>query len=170
MSPRLRQSLLYGALLATALAVVFAPEAQDAVQPAAIEKNSPVERMPSLAATLPDAPAASAAMLPQQRVALAAAPRDLFHIEPPPAVSYAQTAAAPPPPPMAPPLPYVYMGKSYEQGEVTVFLTRNNKPYLARPGDVLDGQYRVDAINPPLLELTYLPLAQKQMLNIGAAR
>ena len=37
-------------------------------------------------------------------------------------------------------------------------------------GAVLDGQYRVDAIDPPLLEFTYLPLAQKQTLNIGTTR
>jgi hypothetical protein len=35
---------------------------------------------------------------------------------------------------------------------------------------VLDGQYRVDAIDPPLLEFTYLPLAQKQTLNIGTTK
>ena len=61
-------------------------------------------------------------------------------------------------------------GKLAEQGQFSVFLTRNGKPYVARPGDVLDGQYRVDAIDPPVLELTYLPLAQKQTLNIGTTR
>jgi hypothetical protein len=33
--------------------------------------------------------------------------------------------------------------------------------------DVIDGIYRVDAIAPPTLTLTYLPLNQVQQLNIG---
>ena len=32
---------------------------------------------------------------------------------------------------------------------------------------VIDGAYRVDAIAPPTLKLTYLPLNQVQQLNIG---
>lgn len=177
----MRQSLIYGALLATGLAAVFAPSPQDAVQPLGHEDGAAVKQSAERVAAVSVAPAVAPAMLPtlappklmvpKKRVALAAKPTDLFHIEAPPKPAPVHTEPAPPPPPpMAPPLPYVYMGKAVEQGRVSVFLTRNDKPYVARQGDVLDGQYRIDAINPPIMELTYLPLAQKQMLNIGAIK
>ena len=34
-------------------------------------------------------------------------------------------------------------------------------------GETIDGTYRVDEIRPPVLTLTYLPLEQRQQLNIG---
>jgi hypothetical protein len=178
MKPRARQALIYGTLLVTALAAVLAPEpiSEPALEPED-EAMQPVREALAPAAMHEDAPAAMPAVedtvwLPKPRLALAESPKDLFHIEPPPrpAVDRTLVAAAPPPAPMAPPLPYTYMGKLSDQGQLAVFLTRNGKPYVARPGDVLDGQYRVDAIRPPVLELTYLPLEQKQTLNIGTIR
>ena len=73
----------------------------------------------------------------------------------------------PPPPPMAPPLPFLFLGKAAEKGEWEVFLARGEKIYVVRKQDVIDGTYRVDAIVPPHLTLTYLPLNQVQQLNIG---
>jgi hypothetical protein len=64
-------------------------------------------------------------------------------------------------------LPFTYMGKMDENGELTVFLTKGEVPYVAKVGSVLDGQYRVDSIQPPMVEFTYIPLGQKQILNIG---
>ena len=172
MKPRVRQVLIYGGLLATALAAIFAPPPEDGeTQPGTVSAVSGNAVGP--AAKTPSRTVVATALLPQARATLQDRPRDLFHIEPPPqppAASRAAPAAMTPPPPMAPPLPYTYMGKMAEQGQLSVFLTRNGKPYIARTGEVLDGQYRVDAIKPPLLEFTYLPLAQKQTLNIGTTR
>ncbi len=39
--------------------------------------------------------------------------------------------------------------------------------YIVQTKMVVDGAYRVDAITPPVLSLTYLPLNQVQQLNIG---
>ena len=39
--------------------------------------------------------------------------------------------------------------------------------YIVRDNMVIDGAYRVDAITPPTLKLTYLPLNQVQQINIG---
>jgi hypothetical protein len=87
---------------------------------------------------------------------------------PPPPPQAAQTvAAAPPPPPMAPPLPFTYLGKAAEGGHWEVFLAMGDKTYVVRDKMVIDGTYRVDAIAPPNLTLTYLPLNQVQQLNIG---
>lgn len=76
-------------------------------------------------------------------------------------------APPPPPPPQAPPLPFTYIGKAASDGAWEVFLARGEKTYVVRAQMVLDGVYRVDAVAPPMLKLTYLPLNQSQQLNIG---
>jgi hypothetical protein len=73
----------------------------------------------------------------------------------------------PPPPPTAPPLPFTYLGKSVGEGKWEVYLARGDRTWLVHEKDVIDGMYRVDAIAPPILTLTYLPLNQVQQLNIG---
>lgn len=73
----------------------------------------------------------------------------------------------PPPPPSAPPLPFTYLGKSLQDGVWQIYLARGERTYLVNDGDTIDGTYRVDAIRPPVLTLTYLPLEQRQQLNIG---
>ncbi len=86
---------------------------------------------------------------------------------PPPPPPEAQVKAPPPPPPSAPPLPFIYLGKAASNGSWEVFLAIGDKTYIARDKMVIDGTYRVDAIAPPSLTLTYLPLNQVQQLNIG---
>jgi hypothetical protein len=77
-------------------------------------------------------------------------------------------APPPPPPPGAPPLPFSFIGKALEGGTWEVYLARADKTYVVQAKTVIDGMYRVDAIAPPVLTLTYLPLNQVQQLNIGA--
>lgn len=86
---------------------------------------------------------------------------------PPPPPQAAQEKPPPPPPPMAPALPFTYLGKAAEGGRWEVFLAMGDKTYVVRDKMVIDGTYRVDAIAPPNLTLTYLPLNQVQQLNIG---
>jgi hypothetical protein len=87
---------------------------------------------------------------------------------PPPPPPPAPVAPPPPPPPSAPPLPFTLLGKAFENGAWEVYLARAGKTYIVKPKTVIDGMYRVDAIAPPFLTLTYLPLNQVQQLNIGA--
>jgi hypothetical protein len=87
---------------------------------------------------------------------------------PPPPPPPAPVAPPPPPPPSAPPLPFTLIGKANENGVWEVYLARAGKTYIVKSKTVIDGIYRVDAIAPPLLTLTYLPLNQVQQLNIGA--
>jgi hypothetical protein len=87
---------------------------------------------------------------------------------PPPPPPPPPQPAPPPPPPTAPPLPFTFIGKSVGDGVWEVYLARGARTYVVREkGDVIDGTYRVDAIVPPVLTLTYLPLNQVQQLNIG---
>jgi hypothetical protein len=82
---------------------------------------------------------------------------------PPPKV-----APAPPAPPTAPPLPYAFIGKKLEAGVWEVYLTRGDEMRIVRADSVIDNTYRVGAISPPTMTLTYLPLNQVQQLSIGA--
>lgn len=84
---------------------------------------------------------------------------------PPPSVTPATPALAPAQ--AAPPLPFTYIGKSVEDGEWEVYLARGEQAYVVHEKSVIDDTYRVDAIAPPLLSLTYLPLNQAQQLKIG---
>lgn len=83
------------------------------------------------------------------------------------ALAASQPPPPPPPPPSAPPLPFAYLGKAAEEGSWEVYLSRGDKTYIVKNKMVLDGVYRVDAIAPPTLTLTYLPLNQVQQINIG---
>lgn len=76
-------------------------------------------------------------------------------------------APPPPPPPTAPALPFTYLGKAASNGEWEVFLARGDQTLIVRDKMVIDGVYRIDAIAPPSLTFTYLPLKQVQQLNIG---
>lgn len=75
--------------------------------------------------------------------------------------------APPPPPPSAPPFPFTFIGKSLADGAWEIYLARGDRTYVVRDKTVIDGTYRVDAIAPPVLTMTYLPLNQVQQLNIG---
>jgi hypothetical protein len=75
---------------------------------------------------------------------------------------------APPPPPVAPPLPFVYLGKQLSDGHVEVFLAHDDKVLVVRDQMVIQNTYRVESIGPQKLSLVYLPLGQVQQLSIGA--
>ena len=74
---------------------------------------------------------------------------------------------APPPRPVAPPLPYRYLGRLEDAGVVTIFLGKGEANFVVKPGDTLEGNYRLDAFHGHLLTFTYLPLQQQQTLPVG---
>jgi hypothetical protein len=88
-------------------------------------------------------------------------------IPPPPKIKF-----VPPPPaplPQAPPLPYTYIGKMMDAGQIVVFLSNQDRNYTVRRGDKLDNLYEVGDIQPTMMMLTYLPLNLQQSLMIGSA-
>ncbi|KFB70077.1 hypothetical protein [Candidatus Accumulibacter vicinus] len=96
--------------------------------------------------------------------------RDLF-----PALSWTPPPPPPPPPakpppPMAPPVPFVYLGKKLEGGQWEAYLGRGEEVFIVREGMALDGTYQVKSINPPTLTLVYLPLKQSQTIPIGGSQ
>ena len=85
----------------------------------------------------------------------------------------ARSWTPPPPPPepvvpQAPPLPFSFLGKQLQAGTWQVYLALGEDLRLARVAAVIDGQYRVESIVPPQIVFTYLPLNERQTLDIGA--
>lgn len=83
----------------------------------------------------------------------------------PPAVQ-AVVASAAAPAPTAPPLPFSYIGRQTQVGQVEVFLAQGDKVYVVHVHSLLDKDYRVDAISPTAVSFTYLPLNTPQQLAI----
>lgn len=90
---------------------------------------------------------------------------------PPPAPPAAVAAiSTPPPKPTAPPLPFKYLGRMVDAGVTTIFVNHGNQNMGIKDGDVIDNTYKVESITDSSVTLTYLPLAEKQTLNIGGGR
>lgn len=166
---------MLAALIATLLAAYFSPPTDNEVQPT-IETDNHVEKLAkdslSEQVSSSDTKLHSAlgfSLKPKARKPLDQLPKDLFHKEPSKAEQAAirmSKNAINIAKPTAPPLPFIYMGKLVDKSNTSIFLTRDDKPYVVNIGDIVDGAYRIDAINPSTLEFTYLPLLQKQKLNM----
>jgi hypothetical protein len=139
----------------------------------------------TLAAALLDWPAPEVA--PSARAGVAAAvaaaapapaepaPTLRERFEPQAADAFAPRNWPPPPPPpptpeppMAPPLPFKYLGKVMQEGEVMAFLGQGARTHLARAGDTL-ADYKVEEITTAEMTFVYLPLNEKQRLSFGSA-
>lgn len=100
-----------------------------------------------------------------KRPALPETVKDMFpakswYVPPPPVVVQVR--------PSAPPLSFQYIGKMVDaDNHAAVFLEKQRRIFIVREGDAIDGNYRVDAIAPPLMTLIYIPLDEKQTMQIG---
>jgi hypothetical protein len=81
-------------------------------------------------------------------------------------------APAPPEPvapPTAPPVPFTYLGElDARAARPQVFLSSGERLLIVSPGDVVDGQYRIESVSDSEVLLTYLPLNEKQVLSTQA--
>jgi hypothetical protein len=66
-----------------------------------------------------------------------------------------------------PSIPFTYLGKLVDQDTFMVFLSRQDRNYVVKEGDVIDDVYHVDEIKGSLMSLTYIPLNMKQTMRIG---
>ena len=89
---------------------------------------------------------------------------DIFRAQswapPPPPRSEAEKNQPPPPPP----LQFKYLGKIIEDEVTQVFLALAERNYVVKPGENINGQYRLDEVNDRGITVTYLPLNIKQIL------
>ena len=104
----------------------------------------------------------------QSRVALASRPLGAANPwasqRPPPPPPPPVAVAEPPPPPMAPPFPHTWVGRFDDKAVVA----GRNTTWVVGPGDVIEGQWRVDQVQERQLTLTYLPLNQSQTVAMKA--
>lgn len=70
------------------------------------------------------------------------------------------------PPPMAPRFPHAWVGRFNDESVNRAVLTGSQSTWVVRAGDVLEGQWRVDAIQERRMTLTYLPLNQQQTVGM----
>jgi hypothetical protein len=185
-----RGRLLLAGISAAALAVAAVPEAEQpapAVPTRAAEPSRPKstaqERagvqldMARLRRLQPAGDDASAAPDASEEPAGAVTPAvaeivDAFathswYVPPPPPPP---VKPEPPPKPTAPPLPFTYMGRyDSTEGPPVILLVRGDLLYTVSEGDSIDGIYRIDRVERGRVELTYLPLQQKQVLQTGEA-
>ena len=95
---------------------------------------------------------------------------DLFSARswaPPPAPARVATAApAPSAGPTVPPMPYRVAGQVMHDGAANVVLARNDRVYIVREGEELDGGYRVESIQPDRVTLLYEPLGVRNELPV----
>lgn len=193
-----RHLLMGAALVGAAALVLFGDNAPDSGVAEPAERHAPKGVPTAASSTVPVAQGETPAAVPARagkgappadvailrlvpRAQLVGEPGDaviagadgMFGMQsftPPPPPPPPPSPPPPPPPPVAPPLPYTFIGKAVSDGVWEVFLARGpDRTLLVRTQMVLDGAYRVDAIAPPVMKLTYLPLNQVQQLNIGVA-
>ena len=72
-------------------------------------------------------------------------------------------------PPQPPALPYTYGGSGVVNGKWIVFLEQKHRSFMVGPGDLIDGAYRVEAVERNRALLRYLPLDVVQVLPFGGA-
>ncbi len=162
-----------GKILGVALAVTLGlvwwagqVEDEDEIIPA-VRPGKAVSRVvtrPSDRTSLPSDPLPAALGMPWERLLSRTAKSrqpevDLFKahawFEPSPK----RMEALPPPKPAAPPVPFGYVGKLEDGPNGTMLmLVAGNTLHTVAIGDVMDGQWRLDAETADSLRLTYLPL------------
>ena len=111
------------------------------------------------------------------RAAPDAAPRpaaDLFAVAawrlPPPPPPAAPPVEQPKAAPVLPALNYKVLGKKEENDSWEVFLGRDDLTFIARTGETLEGTWRVEKIEPPLMTLLHVASGQQLKLPIGDGR
>jgi hypothetical protein len=65
----------------------------------------------------------------------------------------------------APALPFRYIGRMIDNGQLAVFLQKGDESYTAMEGERV-GDYRIDKITESEIRFTYLPMKTKQTLPL----
>jgi len=151
-------SFLDGPLLAPPSDGLPVRKLSDGRPPAQPAAAGPGALVPAMAAT---------ATARNTREAYGHADADLFAVR-----NWQPVAPAPAPlvaaAPVAPPLPFRYLGKMLNDGQVMAFVAQDSRTLLLRQGDVV-ANYQVVDITTDHMTLLYVPLNQTQQLPFGSA-
>jgi hypothetical protein len=95
------------------------------------------------------------------------APKGWLPPPPPPLPAAPAMAAPPPPPPTAPPVPFRFVGLIEEKSaKPAAFIAKGEALYVVHVGDVVETNYRVESFNSAQVVVTYLPLQQRQTIEV----
>lgn len=83
-----------------------------------------------------------------------------------PKVVPAPTYVAPVAEPVIPTPQFKYVGRLIEGNQETLFLMGSAGPFIAKQGDVIDGQWRIEHISANSIDVTYLNTNINFRLNI----
>jgi hypothetical protein len=170
-----------GGAVVLALALHFAPSNGDGVvQSVAHAGDSPASAPSSAAAGKPvEAPGAATAApgapdLPTRNQIDRSAAKDPFAargwLPPPPPPSPAPVVpvvAEAPPAPTAPPVPFKFVGLIEEKtAKPAAFIAKGDALFVVHVGDVVENTYRVESFNSAQVVVTYLPLQQRQTIEV----
>ena len=133
----------------TVVPLARASRATRAAPAPAVPASAPLSAQALQRPPWPEAPAA-------QLAAWSAPPP----LPPPPAPPPAAAQA-----PVAPPFPYQLIGRLEQGGVSLALLAGASRSISAKPGDVIDGQWRVERVEATGLALTWLPGKQPQTIN-----
>lgn len=167
--PAPRQLALFGALGLSLAATAWVSNNDGAAEPTAAVPRRTMAATATQPADWPG-PASSRAEWPaldaQARAAWGeAAPVAAAAAAPPPV---AQAPDEPPPPPSAPPFPYQLVGRLTD-GASRAVLNNAQRSAVVGAGEVVDGQWRIEAVEPAGLRLTYLPLGLPQFVPFASS-
>ncbi|GAB3626139.1 hypothetical protein PTE30175_00863 [Pandoraea terrae] len=161
----------------SAVAAVRLPAAARHIASGTAALVPPATRQASQPA-VPDAAGGADAMTPQQKLASLRTPLSPESASDPFTVSSWLPPPPPPPPapapvpevkpaPTAPPLPFAYVGaQNRDTDKPRVFLSSGDRLLIVSPGEMIDGQYRIESISATGVVFTYLPLNEKQVMSI----
>lgn len=68
--------------------------------------------------------------------------------------------------PVAPPLPFRFVGRVYEDASTKLYLARGDKLYSVSKGDTLDGQYLVESVSDTSITFLYRPSGTRQVMRL----
>jgi hypothetical protein len=70
-----------------------------------------------------------------------------------------------PSPPAAPPLPFRFIGRVYQEGETQAYVARGAKVYAVKKGDVVDNDYRVEKLGATEMVFMHIPSGSRQVMQ-----
>ncbi len=182
MTLRARHAWMLLALVATLVAVAFAPpgESTNQVLPTeraarafqaqvGVDKRLPGARTSSVdSGAVPQVLAITARSKSEPMAVGAFGARQWVLPQAAPAATKARVVVEAVAPLTAPTLPFKVLGRYIEDGATAVFLQHQEQNLVVRVGDTI-GDYKVEDLRGTTLTLRYVPLNQTQTLEVGAS-